>query len=124
MITLYRLLLPALGLLALPYYAYRMLRRGGYRNKFFYRVGGWPLLPSKKENVTRIWIQAVSVGELSSIAKLLDFLFIQSFNRGGFNWNHQHWFKNGSQKIWQKITRLWPLPSGLAPVLATSMENY
>ena len=39
----------------------------------FYRVGGWPLFPSK-ENVTRIWIQAVSVGELSSIAKLLDFL--------------------------------------------------
>jgi 3-deoxy-D-manno-octulosonic-acid transferase len=74
MITLYRLLLPALGLLALPYYAYRMLRRGGYGNKFFYRVGGWPLLPSKKENVTRIWIQAVSVGELSSIAKLLNFL--------------------------------------------------
>ena len=74
MIALYRLLLPLLGVLAMPYYAYRMLRRGGYGNKFFHRLGRWPSLPSKRENITRIWIQAVSVGELSSLSKLLDSL--------------------------------------------------
>ena len=76
MIGLYRLLLPLLGVLALPYYAYRMIRRGGYSLKFGYRAGLWPSLPPKKEGVTRIWIQAVSVGELSSIAKLLDALLV------------------------------------------------
>ena len=55
-----------------------MLRRGGYGNKFLYRAGRWPALPPKKENVKRIWIQAVSVGELSSLAKLLDFLLSNS----------------------------------------------
>ena len=74
MIGLYRLLLPLVGLVALPYYIYRMLRRGGYGNKIFYRTGNWPSLPPKKDKVTRIWIQAVSVGELSSLAKLLDTL--------------------------------------------------
>ena len=76
MIGLYRLLLPLLGVLTLPYYAYRMIRRGGYSLKFGYRAGLWPSLPPKKEGVTRIWIQAVSVGELSSIAKLLDALLV------------------------------------------------
>jgi 3-deoxy-D-manno-octulosonic-acid transferase len=74
MIWLYRLLLPFLGILALPYYAYRMIRRGGYSSKFSYRVGSWPSLPPKKEGTTRLWFQAVSVGELSSLAKLLDAL--------------------------------------------------
>lgn len=74
MIWLYRLLLPLLGIMALPYYAYRMIRRGGYASKFSYRVGSWPSLPPKKEGTTRLWIQAVSVGELSSLAKLLDAL--------------------------------------------------
>ena len=74
MIWLYRILLPLLGNLAIPYYAYRMIRRGGYANKFTYRAGGWPTLPIKKKGTTRLWIQAVSVGELSSIAKILDSL--------------------------------------------------
>lgn len=74
MIALYRVLLPLLAILSLPYYAYRMIRRGGYAVKFGYRAGLWPKLPAKSKEITRIWIQAVSVGELSSLAKLLDSL--------------------------------------------------
>ena len=49
-----------------------MLKRGGYQKKIWYRLGLWPALPPKKPNIKRIWIQAVSVGELSSIGKLLE----------------------------------------------------
>ncbi len=39
-----------------------------------FRLGLWPKLPRKKTGCRRIWIQAVSVGELSSIGKLLEAL--------------------------------------------------
>lgn len=48
-----------------------MIKRGGYGKKLFYRLGFWPTLLPKKSNKKRIWIQAVSVGELSSINTLL-----------------------------------------------------
>ena len=51
-----------------------MLRRGGYGNKIAYRLGRWPKLGPKKIGVKRIWIQAVSVGEVSSISQLLNSL--------------------------------------------------
>jgi len=50
-----------------------MLRRGGYGFKLYYRIGLFPIIPKKTDN-KRIWIQAVSVGELSSLAKILDTL--------------------------------------------------
>ena len=46
-------------------------------SSFIVQAVGLPFLP-KKENVKRIWIQAVSVGELSSLAKLLDSLLSDS----------------------------------------------
>ena len=52
-----------------------MITRGGYGKKIKYRFGFWPKLPPKKTNIKRIWIQAVSVGELLSIHKLLDSFF-------------------------------------------------
>lgn len=55
-----------------------MLKRGGYGRKLGYRLGLWPKLPPKKKGVSRIWIQAVSVGELSSIGKLLESLLADS----------------------------------------------
>jgi 3-deoxy-D-manno-octulosonic-acid transferase len=71
MIFLYRLIyIPAL-LLGLPYYAYRMWRRGGYRKGFSNRFGAMDSLPEKRRDVRRIWIQAVSVGELMAIQPLL-----------------------------------------------------
>jgi len=51
-----------------------MIKRGGYGKKILYRLGLWPHLPPKVSNRTRIWIQAVSVGELSSIHSLLQSL--------------------------------------------------
>ena len=72
MIYLYRLALPLATIASLPYYLYRMFRRGGYSHKIMHRLGFWPDLKPRKKGVLRIWIQAVSVGELSSISKLLE----------------------------------------------------
>lgn len=72
MIWLYRLLFPFAALLSAPYYLRRMLRRGGYGTDLPMRLGLWPRLPEKKPGISRIWIQAVSVGELASIGPLLD----------------------------------------------------
>lgn len=77
-ILLYRLAFPVLALLASPYFLYRMLRRGGYGFKLYYRLGLFPKLQRKKRGAKRIWIQAVSVGELSSIAKIMESLLKDS----------------------------------------------
>jgi len=74
-IFIYRIAFPLVALLASPYFLYRMLRRGGYGFKFHYRFGLFPRIKKKSPQCKRIWIQAVSVGELSSIAKILDSLF-------------------------------------------------
>lgn len=71
MIWLYRLLfLPAL-LIALPYYLFRMWRRGGYRKGFAHRFGLIERLPPPPKGTIRIWLQAVSVGEVLAIGPLL-----------------------------------------------------
>ncbi len=55
----------------LPYYGYRMWKRGGYLTDIKYRFGFLPKFgkPTKK----RVWIQAVSVGEVKALSKLLEF---------------------------------------------------
>lgn len=74
MLWLYRLLfLPALLVLA-PRYLWRMRRRGGYRENFAQRFGAVPRLPAKRPGLPRIWLQAVSVGEMLAIAPLLEAL--------------------------------------------------
>lgn len=71
MIGVYRILfLPGL-LVGLPWYAWRMWRRGGYREGFENRFGLMRNVPPKQNHVKRIWIQAVSVGELMAIEPLL-----------------------------------------------------
>ena len=55
-----------------------MIRRGGYGFKLHYRFGFFPRLDPKKKGIKRIWIQAVSVGELSSISKVLETLLEDS----------------------------------------------
>jgi 3-deoxy-D-manno-octulosonic-acid transferase len=71
MIWLYRLcFVPAL-VLALPYYGWRMWRRGGYRRDFAHRFGALGKVPPKAPGKVRIWLQAVSVGELLAIDPLL-----------------------------------------------------
>ena len=72
MLWLYRLLFLPLVLLAAPYYGWRMRRRGGYGAHFGQRFGAVPALPPKRVGVRRIWLQAVSVGELNAVAPLLE----------------------------------------------------
>ena len=72
MLWLYRVFfLPAL-FLAAPYYLLRMRRRGGYRRHFKQRLGAVEALPTKNPLVRRIWLQAVSVGEMLAIAPILE----------------------------------------------------
>lgn len=71
MIWIYRLVfLPAL-ILASPVYLRRMFRRGGYGQDFGEHFGRVKPLPPKRAGVTRIWLQAVSVGELLAVGPLL-----------------------------------------------------
>ncbi len=74
MIWLYRLFyLPGL-LLALPYYLFRMWRRGGYGKDFQHRLGRFRKLPPPAAGTKRIWLQAVSVGEVLAVGPLIDAL--------------------------------------------------
>ena len=49
-----------------------MRRRGGYAENFSHRFGGTDPLPAKSPDIRRIWLQAVSVGEMLAIAPLLE----------------------------------------------------
>jgi 3-deoxy-D-manno-octulosonic-acid transferase len=74
MIWFYRLLyLPGL-LIALPYYILRMWRRGGYAKSFQHRLGRFHRLEAALPGKRRIWLQAVSVGEVLAIRPLIDSL--------------------------------------------------
>lgn len=72
MLWLYRVLFLPAVLVAAPYYLLRMRRRGGYAAHFGQRFGAVPELPAKRAGVKRIWLQAVSVGEMLAIAPLLE----------------------------------------------------
>lgn len=72
MILLYRMLFVPALILVLPHYLYRMWRRGGYREGFRNRLGILSNVPPKPPGVKRIWIQAVSVGELNAMGALLE----------------------------------------------------
>ncbi len=67
----YRIFFPLLLIPALPYYFWRMLRRGGYGSGFSQRLGFFPHLGPKQPGKRRFWIQAVSVGEIEAIGPLL-----------------------------------------------------
>jgi len=67
----YRILFPLLLIPALPYYLWRMLRRGGYVTGFSQRLGFFPSPGPKAPGRRRFWIQAVSVGEIEAIGPLL-----------------------------------------------------
>ena len=74
MIWFYRLLFLPVLLFALPYYAWRMYKRGGYRHDFHHRFGLIDRPPPKPEGTKRIWVQAVSVGEIRALTPLVEAL--------------------------------------------------
>lgn len=71
MTWVYRILFPTLLVLTLPYYLWRMIRRGGYGTDFSHRLGFFPDLGPVPAGRRRFWIQAVSVGEIQAIGPLL-----------------------------------------------------
>ncbi len=71
MIWLYRLLYLPVFLLSLPHYGSRMLKRGGYGRDLRHRFGRVPRLAPPAPGKKRVWIQAVSVGELVAVTPLL-----------------------------------------------------
>jgi len=71
MIWIYRLLFPFALIGMAPRYLWRMRRRGGYRKGFLGRLGGQAGLPRKRDGVPRVWLQAVSVGEMLAIDPIL-----------------------------------------------------
>src|SRR5688572_18766298 len=71
LLWLYRLLFPPILILLAPAYLWRMRRRGGYGANFAHRFGNHPPRTSPGR---RIWLQAVSVGEMLAIGPLLEAL--------------------------------------------------
>ncbi len=62
----YNIIFTLLYVLLLPHFALRMIRRGGYRERFADRFGRLPenIVEKLKVSRGRIWIHAVSVGEV------------------------------------------------------------
>jgi 3-deoxy-D-manno-octulosonic-acid transferase len=77
MIWIYRLLFLPVLICMLPYYIWRMWRRGGYRHDFHHRFGLIDRPPPKPRGVRRVWIQAVSVGEAQALGPLIESLRAQ-----------------------------------------------
>lgn len=70
MIWVFRFLFWPIFVLLFPYYLYRMVRRGGYGKHFVHRLGWVPKTPVHPKRI-RLWIQAVSVGEVQSLRTLI-----------------------------------------------------
>lgn len=70
---LYNLMFPVVFLLMLPKFISRMMRRGGYRRHFEQRVGRYGQGTTEKLGEgSRIWIHAVSVGEIHIALRFMD----------------------------------------------------
>lgn len=74
LLWLYRLLFPVVLLASAPYYLLRMRRRRGYRANFANRFGRGEILPPKRPGVRRVWLQAVSVGEMLAVGPIIEAL--------------------------------------------------
>lgn len=70
---LYNLLFPVVFLALLPYYLFRMCRRGGYARGFLQRLAVYdPALRARLAGAPRVWVHAVSVGETFVALRFMD----------------------------------------------------
>jgi len=115
MIWLYRILfIPGL-LLSSPYYLYRMRKRGGYLIDWKHRFGGMPEPPKKKPGVTRIWIQAVSVGEIQAIEPLIESWINQSGTEVCLTTTTSTGYRLAREKLSGKVLALGIFPLDFLP---------
>ena len=85
-----------------------MVRRGGYGKN---SLPLWSLaILTQKKNKKRIWIQAVSVGELSSIHPLLESLINQSDIEIVLSGTTSTGLKIAQKKYSEQILKLGPFP--------------
>ncbi|MCX6957846.1 MAG: hypothetical protein NT164_04850 [Verrucomicrobiae bacterium] len=68
---LYNLFFPIAFVVILPSYLPRMFRRGGYDVQFFQRLGIFDAKTSERIGTGRIWVHAVSVGEILIALKFI-----------------------------------------------------
>ena len=68
---IYNLAFPVVLLVLLPGFLVRMLKRGKYRHKFWQRFGIYSPRVLEKLGGGRIWVHAVSVGEVMIAMKLI-----------------------------------------------------
>lgn len=74
MYLIYSALLALAGVLALPWWAWQMLRNGKYRAGFSERFGRLPARLREGAGRPTIWVHAVSVGEVLALAGLIQLL--------------------------------------------------
>ncbi|MDR2430309.1 MAG: hypothetical protein LBD14_05430 [Puniceicoccales bacterium] len=74
MLWIYRAAFLPVFLVLFPRHLLRMLRRGGYARDFAHRLGAIAPLPPKPVGKQRVWLQAVSVGEVNALVPLLKML--------------------------------------------------
>ncbi len=67
----YNLAFPVVLLILLPGFLHRMLRRGKYRHKFGQRFGVYSKRVRERLGKGRVWVHAVSVGEVMIALKLI-----------------------------------------------------
>ena len=69
---LYNILFPVFFLLSAPYYFWKLLRRGKWREGFGQRFGGYGGLKEKLLGKKVLWLHAVSVGEANLSVQLVE----------------------------------------------------
>ncbi len=69
---LYNILFPVFFLLSAPYYFWKLLRRGNWREGFGQRFGGYGKLKQKLSGKKVLWLHAVSVGEANLSVQLIE----------------------------------------------------
>lgn len=80
-----------------------------------YRLGNWPSLDKKERGKKRIWIQAVSVGEVSSISKLLQLLFEDEQFEIILSGTTSTGLKTAGQKYGERLKAHGPFPLDWLP---------